>query len=102
MKSKQFILMLAAMFLFLTTSSHKAYSQWVDTKVWVDNSDEIQGGIVDLSGILIAGGILLTGTITYLIIKKSKDKKSSSYSIGDQPGYLLAGLSPTAEGSFYD
>jgi hypothetical protein len=103
MKTKQFILIFAAMFFFLSTNPQSAYSQWVGTNKWEDRSDELfEGSIIDSKAFLIAGGVLVTGLITYLIVKEVKHKKSSSYSIGDSSGYLLARSSPTEGSSFYD
>lgn len=99
MKTKQFILMFAAMFLFLAFNPHHAYCQQANTNGWGDNSDELPG-IIDSKVFLIAGGVIVTGLITYLIVKKSKDK-SSSTSWGNQPRYLMAS-SYSEKGSFYD
>ena len=95
MKTKQFILLTAAMFLFLTVNPQKGYCGW-------DNQSGDLPGTVNLTPYLIAGGVVITGVITYLIIKKNKKNKSTSYSIGDSSGSLLASALTTENDSFYE
>lgn len=99
MKTKQFILMIAAVFLFLSTNSQNAYSQLVDKSAWDNNSDELPG-MMGSEVFLIAGGVIVTGLIIYLIARKGKDDKSSSYSIGE-PGYILAKAPSRENGPLY-
>jgi len=95
MKTKQFIFIVAAIFLFLTMHSQKGYCQWVD------QSDDLPG-TTNITPYLIAGGVVITGAITYLIIRKNKKKQSTSYSIKNQPGNLSTGSFYTENDSFYD
>ena len=101
MKTKQFILIVAAMFWFLSMNPQNGYSQQVNKSSWDDNSDELPG-MTNITPYLIAGGVVITGVITYLIIKKNKKNKSTSYSIGDSSGSLLASALTTENDSFYE
>jgi len=100
MKTKQFILIFAAMFLFVFMNSQDAYCQWASQSKWVDQSDDLPGTI-NITPYLIAGGVVITGTIAYLLIRKNKKKKSTSYRI-NQPENLSTGSFYSENDSFYD
>ncbi len=94
MKTKHHIFIIATMFLFLTAHPQEGYCQWVD------QSDDLPGTI-NITPYLIAGGVVITGTIAYLIIRKNKKKKSTSYRI-NQPENLMVSSLYTESNSFYD